>query len=116
VVNTPARLDRVLEELARAGLNRQQIKVFAGEAGIRTIDPKGVHHGLLGRLTRVLQGFGDEREHMERYEQELRAGHFIVAVSTPDDPSKGSAREAFRVGGGHFVDYYGPLVIEHLVA
>ncbi|HEX2220848.1 MAG TPA: hypothetical protein VHG35_18775 [Gemmatimonadales bacterium] len=116
VVNTPDSLDRVLGELADAGFGREAIKVFSGDEGIRCIDPSGVHHGLIGRLTRVFQNIGDEREHMDRYEQELRAGHFVVVVSTPDEQSKERAREAFRVAGGHFVDYYGPLLIEHLVA
>ena len=115
VVDTPDALDRVLQALARAGFTRDQIRVFSGDEGIRSIDADGVHHGLLARVIRVIQALGDEREHMARYERELRAGHFVVVVSTPDSASKERAREAFQ-GNGHFVDYYGPLAIEHLVA
>jgi hypothetical protein len=116
VVDTPAELERVLEALSEAGFERDEITVFSGDEGIRTIDPKGVHHGLIGRLTRIVQVIGNEREHMERYEEELRAGHFLVIVPVPDERTKERAREAFRAAGGHFVDYYGPLLIEHLVA
>lgn len=116
LVDTPAALDRVIQALTKAGFTREAVKVFSGDEGIRSVDPDGVYHGLAGRLTRVIQAIGDEREHMERYEHELRAGYFLVVVSTPDQASKERAREAFREGDGHFVDYYGPLVIEHLVA
>jgi hypothetical protein len=90
--------------------------VFSGDEGLRTLDPDGAHHGLLGRLTRVVQAIGEERSHMERYERELRAGRFLVVVSMPDERAKEAVRKAFREHGGHFVDYYGPLLIQHLVA
>jgi hypothetical protein len=116
VVSTAADLNNILQALADAGIGREAIKVFSGEEGIRTIDPKGIYHGLIGRLTRVAQTLGEELEHMVRYEEELRAGHFLVVVSTPDERSKETAYRAFRDHGGRFVDYYGPLAIEHLVA
>ena len=116
VVDTPAELERMLQTMAEAGFDGSAITVFAGDEGIRCIDPEGIHHGLLSRLTRVVQAIGDEREHIERYEEELGAGHFLVVVSTPDERTKDRARWAFRAAGGHFVHYYGPLAIEHLVA
>jgi hypothetical protein len=116
VADTAAELEGILQALADGGIARDAIKVFSGEEGIRTIDPKGIYHGLIGRLIRVAQSLGAELEHMVRYEEELRAGHFLVVVSTPDERSREAAYQAFRDHGGHFVDYYGPLAIEHLVA
>lgn len=116
IVDTPADLERLLGALAQAGVSRDAITVFSGDEGIRAIDPTGAHHGLIGRLTRVVQAIGEELAHMERYAEELRAGHYVVVVSTPDERSKRSAQAAFRDNGGHFVDYYGPLAIQHLVA
>lgn len=116
VVDTAPQLSGVLQALSEAGISRDAIKVFSGDEGIRTIDPKGIYHGLAGRLIRVVQSLGEELEHMTRYEEELRDGHFLVVVSTPDERSKQAAYQAFRDHGGHYVDYYGPLAIHHLVA
>jgi hypothetical protein len=80
VADTPAELERTLELLEQAGFSRDVIMIFSGDEGIRCVDPRGVHHGLIGRLTRVVQALGDEREHLERYEEELRAGHFLVVA------------------------------------
>jgi hypothetical protein len=80
VADTPAELERTLELLEQAGFSRDAIMIFSGDEGIRCVDPRGVHHGLIGRLTRVVQALGDEREHLERYEEELRAGHFLVVA------------------------------------
>jgi len=83
VVDSAADLNGLLQALADAGIGREAIKIFSGGEGIRTIDPKGIYHGLVGRLTRVVQSLGEELDHMVRYEEELRAGHFLVVVSTP---------------------------------
>lgn len=116
VVNASADLEAALGALAAAGVAADAIQVFAGDEGIRAVDPDGRHHGLLGRLTRALQAIGEEYEHMRRYEEELRAGHYLVVVSVPEEKA---ARERvagiLRQHGGHFVDYYGPLAIVHLV-
>ncbi|HXE58263.1 MAG TPA: hypothetical protein VNK43_09690 [Gemmatimonadales bacterium] len=115
VVDTPEQLERVLLALSENGIDRKQIMVFSGDEGIRCIDPAGAHHGLLGRLTRVVQFIGEELEHMRRYEEELRAGHFLVVVSVDGEEAKEAVRRVLGAHGGHFVDYYGPLMIQHLV-
>jgi hypothetical protein len=115
VVDTAEQLERILAALSERGIDRKEIMVFAGEEGIQSIDPAGRYHGLLGRLTRVIQVIGEELEHMRRYEEELRAGHYVVVVSVDEDRKKEAAREVLESHGGHFVDYYGPLVIHHLV-
>lgn len=115
IVDTPAELERALAALSEQGIDRSRIMVFSGDEGIRVIDPKGRYHGLLGRLTRAVQAFGEELEHMQRYEEELRRSHFVVVVSVENDAMKEAARRALERHGGHFVDYYAPLVIQHLV-
>jgi len=116
VVDTPHDLDSALSALVAAGFGPETIQVLSGEEGIRAIDPAGVYHGLLGRLTRIIQAIGSEHEHMHRYEEELRAGHYLVVISVPDDEAA-RKRAAAILGkhGGHFVDYYRPLAVVHLV-
>jgi len=116
VVDTSDDLEAALSALAAAGLAPESIQVFSGDDGIRCIDSDGYHHGLLGRLTRIFQAVGEEYEHMRRYEEELRAGHYLVAVSVSDDEVERERVAAIlSEHGGHFVDYYGPLAIKHLV-
>jgi hypothetical protein len=114
VIDSAAQLEGALTALADLGVSRQDIKVFSGDEGIRRIDPKGKYHGLLGRLTRIVQSLGEELAQMERYENELRAGHFLVVISADPERREETAR-ALRAHGGHFADYYGTLAIEHLV-
>jgi hypothetical protein len=114
VIDSPAQLDGVLTALREQGLSSKDIEVFSGVEGIRRIDPKGRFHGLLGRLTRVMQALGNELEHIERYEKELRAGHFVVVISAGAERRKEIAR-ILAEHGGHYVDYFRALSIEHLV-
>jgi hypothetical protein len=116
VLDTPHNLDAVLSALVAAGFGPESIQVLSGEEGIRAIDPAGGYHGLLSRLTRIIQAIGQEHEHMHRYEEELRPGHYLVVISVPDDEARRQRAAAIlSEHGGHFVNYYGPLAIVHLV-
>jgi hypothetical protein len=116
VVDTLGELEAALSALGAAGFGPESIQVFSGEEGLRCIDPRGEHHGLLGRLIRIIQAIGEEQEHMRRYEHELRAGHYLVVISVTDDEAdRRRAAAILSRHGGHFVDYYGPLAIVHLV-
>lgn len=116
VVDNSHDLDAVLSALAAAGFAAEAIQVFSGEEGICRIDPDGSYHGLVGRLTRIIQAIGAEHEHMRRYEEELRAGHYLVVISVPDDEvERQRAAAILSKHGGHFVDYYAPLAIVHMV-
>src|SRR6266545_1989322 len=116
VVDTSGDLEAALSALRAAGFAREWIQVFSGEEGLRCIDPRGQHHGLLGRLIRIIQSIGEEQEHMRRYEHELRAGHYLVVISVNDgEAERRRAATILSRHGGHFVDYYGPLAIVHLV-
>jgi hypothetical protein len=116
VIDTSHDLDAVLASLGAAGFTPESIQVLSGDEGIRSIDPDGSYHGLLGRLTRIIQAIGAEYEHMHRYEEELRAGRYLVVISVSDDEAeRQQAAAILRERGGHLVDYYGPLALVHLV-
>jgi hypothetical protein len=116
VLDSSHDLDAALSSLVEAGFAPESIQAFSGEEGIRAIDPDGCYHGLLGRLTRIIQAIGAESEHMHRYDKELRAGHYLAVISVSDiEAERQRAAAILSQHGGHFVDYYAPLAIVHLV-
>jgi hypothetical protein len=49
--------------------------MLCGPEGARRLDVSGKAHGLLARLYRFIEEYGDvEQSHLKRYEQELLAG------------------------------------------
>lgn len=96
----------VVRGLVERGIAEGDISVLCGEAGARRLDPEGDRHGLLGRLQRLVQHFGDqERPHVERQAKELQAGAFLVAVPCPEDEREELTR-LFTQHGGYFVNHY----------
>ena len=114
VVDDEARLEAVVQALLTSGFTEAAVHVLAGEAGVRQIDAKGQRQGLLGRLFRLVDGMGEEREHTARDVAALEAGHFIVTADAPDDAAKARARDALVAHGAHFVRYYSRWTSEDL--
>jgi hypothetical protein len=115
IVDDDARLEAALEALLAAGFAEAEVRVLAGAAGVRQIDAKGERKGLLARLFRLVDAMGEEREHTARHVAALEAGHFVVAVETPDDGAKARARDVLATHGGHFISYYTRWTTEDLV-
>ena len=62
--------------------------------------------GLAGLAIRIAEKLGIENDEMaakEHYEQALRDGRFLVAVSAPTDERRALAASLLRENGGHFV-------------
>ncbi|CAA9498154.1 MAG: hypothetical protein AVDCRST_MAG38-3000 [uncultured Solirubrobacteraceae bacterium] len=114
IIDDEARLEAALQALLAAGFAEAEVRVLAGEAGVRQIDAKGERKGLLARLFRMVDAMGEEREHTARHVAALEAGHFVVTVETPDDVSKARARDALAAHGGHFISYYSRWATEDL--
>jgi hypothetical protein len=114
IVDDEARLEAAVHALLASGFAESAVHVLAGETGIRQIDAKGERKGVLGRLFRLVDGMGEEREHTARDVAALHAGHFIVTVDAPDDAAKARARDALVAHGGHFVRYYSRWTSEDL--
>ena len=114
IVDDAARLEAALQALLSSGFAEAAVHVLVGETGVRQIDARGERKGVLGRLFRLVDALGEEREHTARDVAALQAGHFIVTVDTPDDVAKARARDALVAHGGHFVRYYSRWTAEDL--
>ena len=114
IVDDGARLEAAVDALIGSGFAESDVRVLAGEAGVRVIDAKGERGGLLKRLFRMVDAMGEEREHTARHVAALEAGHFVVVVGAPDDGAKARARDALAAHGGHFISYYSRWATEDL--
>ncbi len=107
VIDTAAEVSRAEEALRAAGFDESSVHVISGDHAVEVIDQSGTGHGLSGRLTRMAQAlFGMETEHTERHVQEVKAGHYLVLVSSHDDEATERIRGILAANGGHFVNYY----------
>ena len=114
IVDDETRLEAAVRTPLASGCAEPAVHVLAGERGIRQIDAHGERRGVLGRLFRLVDALGEEREHTARDVEALQAGHFVVTVDTPDDEAKAPARDALVAHGAHFVRYYSRWTSEEL--
>jgi hypothetical protein len=104
-----------LHELTERGFNEEEIRVLCGPEGAKQLDVSGKEHGLLGRLARLLLNVADgESEAIRRHEQELQAGHFLIAVPAAEPAARERAREILLEHGGHYINFFGAWTVETL--
>jgi hypothetical protein len=102
--------------LAQAGFAPDRYEVLEGERDVGRIDVRGEEHGLAGTVKRWLQGaFSDDADHVHRYAEHLREGHFILGVSVGgDEAAKQRAADALRRAHAQFINYYAQNYVEDL--
>jgi len=114
IVSDPEAAVSVIEELVAQGTPREEIEVLYGDSGARRLDPSGERHGVLGRLQRLVQNFGDQdRPHVKRQSEELRAGNFLVSVPAPEEERDRIARVLLE-HGGYFINHYASWAVTRL--
>jgi hypothetical protein len=91
-------LEDARQRLEQAGFGADRSDVLHGEAGLARIDVAGKAHGKGGSIMRRLQSvLSDDADHVRRYEEHLRAGHYVVGVTVGDDEAaKQQAADALR--------------------
>lgn len=106
-MDTPDAVATALDDLAEAGFDRDQSFVLCGAKGAERLDVSGRDHGLKGRIYRIVEWIGDEREMVLMPMQEhLAAGGLVVSVPA-DDGSKATAAEILGDHGGHSMHHFG---------
>jgi hypothetical protein len=104
-----------LHELTERGFNADEIRVLCGPEGAKQLDVSGREHGILGRLSRLILNVADaESESIRRHEQELEAGHFLVAIPAAEPAARERAREILLEHGGHYINFFGAWIVETL--
>src|SRR4051812_40487432 len=116
ILTDEASLDDARRRLEQGGFGADRCDVLHGEDGLARLDVEGEAHGKGGTIIRRLQAvLSDDADHVHRYAQHIREGHYIVGVAVGDDePAKQRAAEALRAAHGEFVHYYADRYVEDL--
>lgn len=115
VIDSPDDLQDALASLQDAGIKLEDVESLCGEPGIARLDRSGQRHGLVARLIRLAQFVGEEQTHLQRHEEELSKGHFLVSVVVGrDEAVKNKVRDLLHAHGGHYLHYYGRYAVQDL--
>lgn len=104
VIDDGADFEGAVEDLVAAGIARESLGILQGERGAEAI--AGRYEGGLGSwLQRVGEFLSDEREYVDRYQEEARQGHFVVGVPLPDesDATRERIRAILSTHGAHSI-------------
>ena len=117
VPDDPA-LESAGQRLEQAGFDAEHYDVLHGDEGLARLDAGGEQHGTGGSLIRRVQVVvTDEGDHVRRYAEHLREGHYVVGVDVgEDEAAKTRAADALHAAGAEFVNYYAADYFEDLDA
>ncbi len=118
VLTDDATCEDARQRLERAGFGTDRCEVLHGDEGLARIDVEGEAHGKSGTMMRRLQAaLSDDADHVRRYAEHLRAGHYVVGVAVRDDEAaKQRAADALRAAHAEFLYYYAKNYVEDLAA
>jgi precorrin-6B methylase 2 len=105
-MDSPQAVAEAIDDLAEAGFERDEIFVLCGAKGAERLDVSGRDHGLKGRIYRIIERIGDERELLLRLEEHLTAGGLMVSVPATED-AKATAARILGEHGGHEMAHFG---------
>jgi hypothetical protein len=115
IVDEPEGANSAVEGLVAAGVPEEGIQVLCCDSGARRLDPTGKRHGVLGKLHRTVQLFGDQEvAHVKRQAAELRAGRFLVAAPAETDEEAEAVARVLKSNGGHFINRYTSMTVRRL--
>lgn len=115
LLDTEDEVMATVRALEQDGFAPNDIDLFVGEQGSRSLDLAGREHGRVRRLLRTLEAaVGDERETNKRIDAALRQGATLLSVKIHNRKSTEKARalRIFRAIQGHEIHCWGPWLFE----
>lgn len=106
LLDGPDEAAAAIEELTAAGFDRDGISVLCGPAGAERLDVSGRHHGLRGRVYRLIESIGDEKGLLFRADRHLKAGGLVMSVPAHDD-NKATVARILGAHGAHGMAHFG---------
>ena len=102
----PDQVEAAMEELVGQGFDRDEIYVLCGPKGVERLDVDGRHHGMRGRIYRLVEWMSDEKGILLRARDHLTAGGLVLSVPADED-QKASAARILGGNGGHGMAHFG---------
>ena len=106
LLDEPDQAQAALQDLVAQGFDRDSIFVLCGPKGAERLDVSGRHHGLRGRVYRLLERLGDEEERLVRAGDHLAAGGLVLSVPA-DDSQKATVARILGGHGSHDMAHFG---------
>ncbi len=105
-MDTSADVAAAIANLVEQGFPKEKIFVLSGPEGAERLDVSGNRHGVWGRIHRIIEWMGDERDVLLRLGEHLSGGGLVLTVPA-DDRSKATAALALAAEGGHEMAHFG---------
>jgi len=102
----PDQAEAAIEQLVGEGFDGDRIYVLCGPKGAQRLDVSGEHHGLRGRVYRLLEWMGDEKGILFRARDHLEAGGLVMSVPA-DDKAMSKAAGILGAHGAHGMAHFG---------
>ena len=105
-----AKARTAIEELLRAGVDREDIDILHGEDGLHRLDPSGAEHGFLARFQRTLirlAGPAEESVYLRHHVEDVREGRFVIMVRAEGPERRDLVAGILNDHGAEFVGFYG---------
>jgi hypothetical protein len=102
----PDQAEAAIEQLVEDGFDGDRIYVLCGPKGAQRLDVSGAHHGLRGRVYRLLEWMSDEKGVLFRARDHLEAGGLVLSVPA-DEKRKADAARVLGAHGAHGMAHFG---------
>lgn len=116
VIDDARNAQAAVETLERAGVEERELAILSGRHGIRQIDAEGLYGGGIRRAFRLLQRLTVESDHLREYEAQVARGHHVVNVRVHRRAERDAVIQILRGHGAHFINVYGPWMVESVAA
>ena len=105
-LDEPDQAEAAVKDLVAQGFDGDGIYVLCGPKGAERLDVSGRHHGLRGRVYRLLEWLGDEKGGLLRARDHLAAGGLVISVPADED-QRSTAAHTLGNHGGHDMAHFG---------
>lgn len=109
--------EKAIAELESRGYDDEDFNVFEGEKGVEAVDIEGTHHNVLEKYMRKFIKISDSAEwrFLTEADHEIRNGHVLLCVPTPNDQQKDEVIEVFKKTDAYDIRYFTPLYVEEVM-
>lgn len=105
---------QAMREFAGENFDISDIYVLQGQEGIEVLDIDGSQHGILARISRLVQSvMADSEIHeFELMREHLEQGHIVIAVHTPEQYQRDTAQRIMHNHNGHHITFFSRFYVE----